>query len=144
MSESTPPLSERGVERREEILSRALAEAGRRRRRRAAGRAGVALAVVGGLAAVTAVVWPLREGKSPEVIVRRATPETLPAVAPAEPRVIVTRIATDPGIVERLAIHAEPVRVQRIRDEELLRELAAADQPAGLAYVNGKAVLMFR
>ena len=94
MSESISPLSDDGLRRREEILEHALAEAGRRRKRQTLARAGIGCAVVGGVIAVTAMVWP--------------------------------------------------VRVERIRDEELLRELAAANRPAGLAYVDGKAVLMFR
>lgn len=143
MAEPTPPLSEEGLRRREQILARALAEAGRRRRRRAGGRVGIVCAVIGGLVTAILLIRAADEGKAPEVV-KRVPPETSPPTAPAEPRVIFTRIQTDPGIVERLAIHVEPARPQRIRDDELLSELAAANQPAGLAYIDGKAVLLFR
>src|SRR6266478_6570990 len=56
MSESMPPLSESGLGRREEILARAIAEAGRCRRRRIARKVGHSCVLVGGAIGV-ALVW---------------------------------------------------------------------------------------
>jgi hypothetical protein len=64
--------------------------------------------------------------------------------AAMEKRIVVSRIMTDPDIVRRLSVPAEPSHVKVIHDEQLLSELAAAHEPAGLAYVNGKAMLMYR
>ena len=53
-------------------------------------------------------------------------------------------IPTDPTITDRLALPPQPSKVAIIHDDELLAGLAQAHEPAGLAYVNGKAMLLFR
>jgi hypothetical protein len=54
------------------------------------------------------------------------------------------RIIDDPSVVRRLTLTASPGIVHRIGDEQLLSELAAVNEPAGLAWVNGKAELIYR
>ena len=139
MMEDMPPLSELGEKRREAILGRALEEAFRRRRTRNARRMGLVCLVLG---LVTIPLWrPFAKVNVPEVVKQN---EPVPAVATLETPLIVSRIETDPDIVQRLALPERASHVEIIRDEQLLQELAAAHEPAGLAYVDGKAILMFR
>jgi hypothetical protein len=84
------------------------------------------------------LLW-LRPSPPPPVAVRPVDP--IPTQPPA---LAVTRIATDPHIIARLSIPPSPLSVTLINDRELLTELATANRPAGLAYVNGKAMLLYR
>ncbi|HEY2585212.1 MAG TPA: hypothetical protein VGI81_05560 [Tepidisphaeraceae bacterium] len=141
MNEFQPLLSDAGERRRERILDLALAEARGRRRRRALARTALTLAVV--LVAV-GVPLLLRSRSSQPANIAVKPPAPHPAAPVSPPRLVVTRIETDPHIIERLAIRQEPSPVVLINDNELLTELAMAHRPAGLAYVNGKATLLFR
>lgn len=144
MPEFQPPLSPPGERRRERILDLALAEAGRRRRRRRAARTALAVLLV---AAVVSPLLRSRPAHPPEVAVqphpRHPATSGSPVVAPSR-GLIVARIETDPHIIERLAIRPQAPRVIVINDNELLNALAMAHRPAGLAYVNDKATLLFR
>jgi hypothetical protein len=53
--------------------------------------------------------------------------------------VTITRVATEPGIGDRLSIRASAAAapLPRLSDDELLARLAEAGHPAGLAYVDG-------
>jgi hypothetical protein len=141
MNESLIPLSKSGGNRREAILRRALEEARRRRWRRIGQRLVVACLVVG---LMGVEFWHLRsdKGGSVEFVKKEMSP-----AAPRETEravVVVSRIETDPDIVRRLRLPEQALHVEMIQDQQLLAELAAAHEPAGLAYVDGKAVLMFR
>lgn len=138
MSQLPPSLSPQGLARREEILAFALNESLRRRRKRMVARAAVAIIMV---AAVIVPVLRFRSRRAPSMAIKPQPAHTAP---PSFPPVLVTRIETDPHIVERLSIPPQRSHVIVIGDSELLKELAEAHQPAGLAYVNGKAMLLFR
>jgi hypothetical protein len=140
MNESTSILSPDGQRRRQRILELAVQAAGKRRRRSVALRAGsVCLALC---AAGIAALHLHRTPPKPRLAVKNGSPadQTLPTRS--SPRIAL--IPTDPTIVKRLSIPAPPAHVVIIHDRELLEGLAAAHQPAGLAYVNGKATLIFR
>jgi hypothetical protein len=137
MIEPIASLSERGRRRREEILQIAIGAARARRWRRRSG-AGIVIAML--LATATAIVLPRVQSRVPIVhedqgIRKSSVPSN---------EIVIVQILDDPHVVERLSIPDPGVSIQRIGDEQLLDELAAAHEPAGLAYVNGKAVLMYR
>src|SRR5688572_6602221 len=161
----TPSLSLRGAARRDRILDLARGAARRRRQRRRAGRAVAAAAVVIAVSTAVGVIvrrpsgsvpgrGPGRELAIPVVPPHGATVPTLPApselaTAPTIPpqrkaKVSIARLTTEAGIVDRLALRpraaAEP---RRLSDDELLDRLAEAGRPAGLAYVDGRAVLLY-
>jgi len=138
MSEPLSLLSPRGEQRRERILALAIAASRGRRRRRLLTRAALVAILV------AAIVPQLRRSHPPrksDIAVKLI--ERPPAQAVLSPP-LVTRIETDPHIIQRLAIPPRPPHVIVIDDRELLTDLALADRPAGLAYVNGKATLLFR
>jgi hypothetical protein len=136
MSERKPHLSPRGEQQRRKILELALNEARGRRRRRVLRRVAVA-----GLFAAILLPPLLRLRPSPPPPVAVGPVDPIPTQLPA---LAVTRIATDPHIIERLSIPPSPLSVTLLNDRELLTELATANRPAGLAYVNGKAMLLYR
>jgi hypothetical protein len=106
------------------------------RRRTAQGIAFTALAV-----ALFSVVGPRVHLTSPPkspIAIEHPTPQNSPQ------SIVISRISDDPTIVARLSVPEPPNIIQRIGDDQLLDELAKASEPAGLAYVNGKAVLMYR
>ena len=139
MSELKPQLSEYERGRREEILSLALRAASRRRWRRRSFNVVVVIFV-----ATSVAIWAHRESSTPLVPIV-LVPTSQPKAGPSDMnQIIVERIADDPDVVARLTIPPSPSTVRRIGDEQLLKELAAADEPAGLAYVNGKAELIYR
>lgn len=139
MSDS-PPLSQYERRRREEILVLALDGASRRRWKRRAVKTVVACLIAAPL--VTAVFWKPIARPAPPVVIR-PDPAPRPRVVDPNP-VIMVRIIDDPSVVRRLTLTASPGIVHRIGDEQLLSELAAVNEPAGLAWVNGKAELIYR
>lgn len=137
--DSSNPLSPHGVERREAILAAALRAAGRRRARRRAGRAAGAFAVVVvGLLAITALVPRSTPVSDPRAPSGSFVQTTVPL-----PRVVITHIETDPTLSRKLALPPQEPRWRRIGDAELLQAFADAGKSAGLAYVNGEAVLVY-
>ena len=58
-------------------------------------------------------------------------------------RVVIERIQTEAGLTDRLSIRPDPSGWQRLSDDDLLRRLSDAGKPAGLAYVDGRAMLLF-
>ena len=137
MSESPILLSQSGERRREAILDLALVAARGRRRRRIALRASLAAILI--LVLLSPILRSLRP-RDAHTVVHHTEP--LPPRVPPSP--VVERIETDPHIIERLAIPPTHAKVIIINDTELLGDLAMADRPAGLAYINGKAQLVFR
>jgi len=129
MSDETH-LSAEGRARRDaigdELAARVPVEAARRRRRRTATRATGVAAIL----ALAAGAWWW--GSRPV-----ATPAPAPtgpiaqAPAPAQPRIEIVRVETEPGIAERYAV-SPTVRAERIGDEELLALLAEHGTPTGL------------
>ena len=138
MTEPNSMLSDTGLRRKDKILQSALdaARARRIQRRAAKGFAFTALA-----AAIFAVVWPRLHMSSPTSI-PIAKKYQVPQNSPRS--IVISRITDDPSVVSRLAIAEPPNTIQPIGDEQLLDELAKAREPAGLAYVNGKAELIYR
>ncbi|HSZ55061.1 MAG TPA: hypothetical protein VK797_05340 [Tepidisphaeraceae bacterium] len=138
MSEPRAILSPAGEQKRRAILDLALAAADRRRRGRFLARAGGALAVI---ACLLAIPLMLLHGPPPPRVAKIVPP---PSQSKSDSLSSVTLIPTDPTIITRLALRPQPSKVVIIHDDELLAGLAQAHEPAGLAYVNGKAMLLFR
>ncbi len=146
MTDPTMELSPAGEQRKESILAIAKAHASQRRRRRRAAQT---------LAATAAIILALI---LPALLLRTHHRQSLPVAVHvhsqnharieqpiAKSKVVVLTIETDPRIIERLAIPSQPPRWKKIGDDELLRDLASAHRPAGLAYVGGhKPLLLFR
>jgi hypothetical protein len=131
-------LSPDGRARRSEILQLAIREARRhRRRRRIAPAASIAIIlVIGAVALILRSPTPKAVlGPVPVAIARAAEP---PASQPAER---IEYLVTDSTITDRLSTKPGPPRWTNIGDDRLLAELAAAGQPAGLVYLNGRAIL---
>lgn len=139
-------LSNAGMRRREEILRLAL-QAGRRRQRRWQAR------VIGSCAALALLVFliistPLRRERS--IVHRFPAPIPSPVgpgrpIAPENPKTVVVRIRSDPGLLDRLAIRPDKAAWKAIGDDELLHELAEAGRPAGLEYGSrGEVVVLYR
>jgi hypothetical protein len=134
MIEGREPLSLEGCRRREAILQVALGTARRRRRRVRALRAGAALAVAlcAGL-----IVWRVGDrGRVAPVVVEKTTRSPIEA-----PRVAIARVETEYGLSDRWAIEPQGSTVRRLSDGELLERLSADGRPAGLAYIEGRAVV---
>lgn len=134
-----------GQQRRRQILQRALREARRRRRQRwvAPGAGGALVLLIAGFIALRPRPHLVAPTFPPTVA--RITAPIAPPVPPAPPSTaVVEYIATDPTITDRLSIPQEPPRWTSIDDQQLLAELASAGQPAGLAYINGRAILLWR
>ena len=151
MNEMNVILSEEG-QRRRDAIGRLAREAARQRwKRRRVGRA-VAVGVL-----VLIGVWTMRSMQStarprqevradhrPPLPVHPVAPAPMPEAPPPPPRILVSRIETDPTITSRLSIGYPPPRWQVIGDDDLLRTLADAGHPAGLIRVNGQEILMTR
>ena len=137
MNEPQVILSPAGEQKRRAILDLAFAAADQRRRTRYVARGG-ALVLIASL-----LVLPvfLRQRAAPPVVVKSGT---TPAPPPQDPLAGAVLIPTDPTITQRLSIRPQASTVVIIHDDELLAGLAQAHKPAGLAYVNGKATLLFR
>jgi hypothetical protein len=139
----------------------ALRAAARRGRRRQRARGAAALVLL--LATAIGVAARLRHGRStrqasndPRPVPSATTSRnpTSPAlVSPpvvtvatarrAGPGVVIARIRTDAGLTDRLSIRPDPAGWQRLTDDDLLRRLSDVGKPAGLAYVDGRAILLF-
>jgi hypothetical protein len=132
------PLSPEGAKRRDAILLLAKAEARRRRSRRLASRGFVGLAVVG---LIAVAVWRLPIAKPPVEI---KPPIARLTISPPPPSVAIEYVQTDPTITDRLTLRPSPPRWTNIGDDELVQELAAAGQPAGIVSMNGKSILLPR
>jgi hypothetical protein len=139
-----PELSPEGAARREAILSLALRAARRRRRHRHLARATAAASLALALAAAAIVALrPSRPGGTPQIASSHPAPPPPTFSSPPKhprPSVTITRLATYPGIADRLAVRASPgaaAPLPRLSDDELLARLAEAGHPAGLAYVDG-------
>jgi hypothetical protein len=138
---NSEPLSVQGQNRRGQILLLAKAEARRRRRRRFTSR-GI------GVVALLAVAILVFDRTHPTIIAPLAPPSVVqfPQPQPTTPpsSVVIEYVQTDPTITDRLTIPPQPPRWTSIGDAELLQELAAAGQPAGIAWIDGKAILLPR
>jgi hypothetical protein len=133
-------LSEEGRLRQQLILQAALGASRGRKRRRIVIRSiwqGVSVIVL------AALLRPWIYFKPPAIQVAQPIVIEHPVEHPA-PLVIVQRIETDPNILARLALPPMRSHVRHISEDELLRELADAHQPAGVISVDGKARLVFR
>jgi len=146
----TPPdlsLSPAGQQRREQILQLAQGAACRRRRQRRVG--GLSVVAAGTLA--LALVWSIYRVPPARIAVAPPPPTPAPefaVVGPAtlRPRlanVVITRIPTDPTLRRRLALRPQPPTWRRLSDDALLECLADAGEPAGLARIQGKPVLLY-
>jgi hypothetical protein len=139
------PLSPDGATRREAILADALRAADRRRRSRVARRL-AAVTCVCLLALGTIAIMLRSNDRSTHPAAPRdvaSGPTSLPTPAPPRPR----PPATAPDVSPRVVVQIIPAdRVERkwqvIDDDQLIAALAAAGKPAGVARVNGKAVLV--
>ncbi len=58
--------------------------------------------------------------------------------------IVITRVQTDPTIAARLAVRPQKPNWQKIGDDALLERLTEAGKPAGLAYLDGRPIIMFR
>jgi hypothetical protein len=147
-------LSPAGKARRAEILRLAQAQARRRRRRRQAARA--AAAGVGVLLLTMVLTHrllpgtPVRQAVVPPAPVTqplRATAVTLP-LEPAPPpkpgNIVVQFIRTNPNITCQLAVPPQTPTWRRLSDDQLIQELADAGHPAGLAWVDGRELILYR
>ncbi|HEX5244829.1 MAG TPA: hypothetical protein VFW23_16345 [Tepidisphaeraceae bacterium] len=141
-----PPieLSMAGEQRKESILAMAKIEASQRRRRKRAAQT-LAAAIILALL-IPAVFLHTHHRQSLPVAVHvhsHDAPQIEKTISKS--KILVIRIETDPQIIERLAIPSQPPRWKKIGDDELLRDLASAHRPAGLAYVgDNRPVLLFR
>jgi len=140
-------LSENGLRRREEILRSAVRAARHRRLRRQLAKVGLFAGTAMVFLFVTAPFW-----RSPAIrTVILPEPATVPSpvhhaiMQPTAPEIVVTRIQTDPTLLQRLAVPPQKPTWKILSDDELLRELADAGKPAGLDYSNdGPVVVLYR
>lgn len=146
MTDPRIELSSAGLQRKESILAMATAHTSRRKRRRR-----VAQSAAAGI--VLALLLPVllsrlhRHPAKPLAVVPNVHPhiEQQFTKSSFKSRVVVVKIETDPQIIDRLAIPPQPPRWKKIGDDELLRDLASAHLPAGLAYVgDNKPMLLLR
>ncbi|WP_428940228.1 hypothetical protein [Fontivita pretiosa] len=147
MSNWDQPLSSEGLRRREQILAAARRVARRRRWRRRALRGGDVIAVVAILVTLYVQLFPKPTARQPRPtgpIVHQ--PDSLPSpTATPVNAIVITWIATDPTLVDRLAIDPHRPRIWRsIDDEELIQTLAEAGQHAGIIRMNDQAILLTR
>ena len=140
-------LSAVGETRREEILQLAHRAVRSRRRRRAVGR--VVMAVVAISLIVAALPRP-RHVPAPDLAVRPVVKHPdRPSTIAIQPRplvkqIVITRIENDPVLLARLRIPPGQPTWETLSDDGLLRSLNEAGRPAGLAYVGGHTMILFR
>jgi hypothetical protein len=144
-------LSAAGEQRRLKILAAARDAARGRRRRRIVMRTSVALvAILCGVLPV-ALLLSRRQATAPPTHFadERVSPAPL-QIAPVHPpaqqppaEIVVVKIHSDPGIADRLAVPPQAPAWRRLTDEDLLRQLADAGRPAGIAYLGGHATLLY-
>jgi hypothetical protein len=132
-------LSEEGRQRRRQILRLAVKAAGGRRARRRLGMAALlAIFMIGPALLVehfrAAVVPP---PPSPIVAESKSPPPSDVSDA-----VVVTWIKADPHALDGILVGPGPKRWETIGDDELLGLLSSGDHPAGLANVDGVAMLV--
>lgn len=160
-------LSSAGLRKREQILALALRASAGRRQRRLVLRWGLGCAAILGALSLLLRIEGRIENRTLSVPIHvHATdpirlapvlvppPTSTPAPAPARApspnppqrnrEIVITRLQTDSRMTSRLAVHPAAESIQRIGDEQLLEELALAQQPAGLARLGGKTMLLFR
>lgn len=144
----TAELSQAGRTRRGEILAAAQRIARRRRIGRLTRRGVLACAV---LAAGTWASESLRKPHSspPPQQAHMGKPESRPTVVPAPPRrkpaeIVIERVTTDSTLATQWATPKDGAAWQRLDDDALLQQLAAAGKPAGLAHVDGHARVVYR
>ncbi len=125
-------LSAAGERRKEEILRAALQASGRRRRRRQMAIGGAVLIPLLMLAIVGLDVD--RQKPEPAVVVLPPSP----MVRKSRANVMIDRIATDPGIADRLSVGDPAPKWKIIGDDELLQSMADAGSPTGLVELNGR------
>lgn len=140
--EQSEVLSPAGRARREEILDDALRVADRRRRAKIFSRAAVVLIAAG----IFSSVFLVGRGRTPAPVAHVLPPairETAPLKkSPAE--IAIVRVKTDPTLLEQMRAPPQTPTWKELSDDELLKQLAAAGKPAGIAYVDGKAELLYR
>lgn len=147
MIEPHTSLSEAGQLRREHILKLAIAQSQRRRRQRVIRR--TALVIVA-LTLAASLLMRMERADHRPVEVARTIQRTAPSQQPVQPAprrfsdVSVVRIRDEPDLARRLAVPTVNSGWQKIGDDELLEGLSAAGQPAGLAFIAGRQVLLFR
>lgn len=121
-------LSPAGEARRKAMLAGLLAHVPRaaaaRRRRRAA------VHGAGAMLAAALVVWVWAPGAR--------APTRRPAAPPVS---AIVRVATDPGVLTRLAPTSGGVTVERVSDDVLLRTLSAIGRPVGLVREGDRVAL---
>jgi hypothetical protein len=138
------PLSSAGKRRRESILGDALLAAKHRRVRRL-----TPYGVTAGIAVIASVlVWNHRVPPNrPTVVNHDQSPVKIDVpTSPKTPsrEIVITRIETDPTLLDRLRVPPQKPTWRTLSDEELLKQLAASGRPAGLAYVEGRTELLWR
>jgi hypothetical protein len=140
-------LSPDGEARRRQILRLAVQEAGMVRHRRIRRR----VAIVCALALLAGIFIPHR--RATQIVQKPAAHPfvTDPVISARNPKtsrqpreILITRIQTDPTIAARLALRPQKPTWQKIGDDALLERLTEAGKPAGLAYVDGRSIIMFR
>lgn len=154
-------LSADGRARREQILRLARCAARRRRRSRRLLRA-TAGASIGAAIAIFTWEWQAHpQGWHPSAPIavlpstRPDAPHPPTSVSPApisppapeparRPEVVITFIRTEPDLATRLAVPPQAPTWQRLDDDALLRQLASAGHPAGLAWVGDRETILFR
>jgi hypothetical protein len=143
-----PPLTSAGQSRREAILRLMHETARRKRRRRQVVRTTAACAVA--LVMTSLVIhWRPRNGGSGEAVptpTDYATTQSAPSEPPKHVAVVIGRIETDPTILQRWSISPqikpEQATLPTIDDDDLIRTLADAGQPAGLIQIAGRTTLV--
>ena len=141
-------LSPDGEARRRHILRVAVQEADSMRHRRIRQRFIAACS----LALIIGILIPYRrapqivkhEDSRPAITNPPATTALVPKHLPEPRAIVITRIQTDPTIAARLALQPQKPTWQKIGDDALLERLSEAGKPAGLAYLDGRAVILFR
>ena len=148
-------LSREGRIRREKILDLARREASRNRRRRGMRTTGLALLGIV-TAASLASVLQRRQIDAAHSVAKQQPPILISPTPPApstgiyismtssKPMTVITTIHSDPAIAERMSAPIQPAGWRAIGDDALLKELADAGVPGGLAYVDGRAMLLLR
>ena len=138
MLDSFDPLSEQGRRRREQILQEARDWARGRRLRRRMVRGGIGGLVV--LLLIGLALFFRERGKTqPDSIEVLRTP--VPSLNHST-GIVVTRIVTEHGLADRLAIKAQGASVPRLTDQQLLERLAEGGRPAAVAYVDGREIVL--
>lgn len=145
-------LSPEGRVRRIAILQLARHESRSRQRRHLAMRASFAGAC---LSIAIAIFWLTRPQNNVPPRLVHQSPLTQPVRQPATralaqrpiatpPNIYITRIETDSTLLQRLTVPPQKPSWTVIDDDELLRRLAEAGRPAGLTYVDGRTLILFR